>query len=204
MIPSQQHQIPFAVNVLRRGGIVAFPTETFYGLAVDPFNPLALNRLFSVKGRAENKPVLVLVRDIEQCSTLMEQPLPVTFSKLAEIFWPGPLTLICQALETVPVELTGNTGTVGVRHSPHPVARDLVNAFGKPITATSANFSGQAAAITAAQVDEIFSGAIDCVLDGGKTPGKNASTLVKCNHNTVECLREGVLGCQSIFDALAP
>ena len=156
MNPSRSEQLTYAVEILHRGGIVAFPTETFYGLAVDPFNPQALHRLFAVKKRAENKPVLVLVKGVEQCRRLMYAPFPDSFCRLAQKFWPGPLTLICRALDTLPAELTGGTETVGVRRSSHALACDLVDAFGQPITATSANLSGQPAAVTADQVSEIF------------------------------------------------
>lgn len=182
-----------ASRVIDRGGVVAFPTETYYGLAVDPFNVAALTRLFEIKERPYGKAVLVLVRDRQQLPLLVERTLPI-FQPLLDQFWPGPLTLVFPARPELSHLLTGGTTTVGVRISSHPVAARLLAAFGRPVTATSANISGHAPATTAAQVVAQFGTAVDFVLDGGETPGGRGSTLVGCGDDG-RCLllRDGVI-----------
>jgi len=178
--------------VLRQGGVVAFPTETYYGLAVDPFNPAALARLFALKQRPKGKAVLVLINDPAQLDLLVRQ-IPPPFPSLMARFWPGPLTLVFPARSDLSELLTGATGTVGVRISPHPAANRLLTAFGAPLTATSANLSGRAPATTAAQVAAWFGAAVDYVVDGGPTPGGKGSTLVGCGNDGLILLRDGVV-----------
>lgn len=181
-----------ACTVLRAGGVVAFPTETYYGLAVDPFNRAALSRLFTLKGRAADKPVLLIVENPSQLSTLVAE-IPPPFTILMERFWPGPLTLVFPGSPSVPRMLTGGRDTIGVRVSSHPVARQLVRAFGGPLTATSANFSGHPAAVTASGVRDQFGPEVDAVLDGGATPGGQGSTLLGYQEGKVCLLRAGVI-----------
>lgn len=179
-----------AADLLRSGGVVAFPTETYYGLAVDPFNQGALERLFQIKQRARNLPILVLVSGREQLYQVVDQ-IPPIYNRLIDTFWPGPLTLVCPARCTVPLQLTGNTGTVGVRWSPSETANQLIGAFGGPITATSANRSGFPAAVSAEEAARIFDGEVDLILNGGQTPGGSGSTLVGLRGLSLRCLREG-------------
>lgn len=169
---------------------MAFPTETYYGLAVDPFNPLALERIFRAKLRPHNLPILVLVAEISQLHLLTDAMPPVYF-RLIDHLWPGPLTLVCPALPSLPVRLTGGTGTVGIRQSPHPIARALLAAFGGPLTATSANVTGFPAAVAADEVARMFPTGLDLILDGGSTPGGSGSTLVGVHGTELRCLREG-------------
>lgn len=186
-------QIRRGVEVLHSGGVVAFPTETYYGLGVDPFNQVALKKLFQIKKRAAHLPILVLIENIGQAGHLAELPLPSTLTKLAAKFWPGPLTLVCKAGDHLPLELTGYTDSIGMRQSSNVVARQLVSRFGKPVTATSANISGHVAAVNGSQVAAIFSDTIDYIVDGGETPGGKGSTLVRCEEDTIECIRNGAL-----------
>lgn len=182
-----------ASRVISQGGVVAFPTETYYGLGVDPFNAEALSRLFAIKARPVEKAVLVLIRDRQQLPLLAAQMVPV-FQPLLDRFWPGPLTLVFPARPDLSKLLTGGTGTVGVRVSSHPVAARLLSAYGGPVTATSANVSGQPPATTAAQVKAQFGNAVDCILDGGPTPGGPGSTLIGCTDDgQCRLLREGVV-----------
>lgn len=190
-----------AAKVIRSGGVVAFPTETYYGLAVDPFNPEALDRLFRLKRRDANKPVLTVIHSAEELFLLAKE-IPSLYQPLMRIFWPGPLTLIFDGLSTLPPLLTGNTGTVGVRISSNVVAQRLAEAAGQPITATSANISGQPPAINAKQVEEQFRRDIDWVVDGGETPGGTGSTIIGCNKNELILIRRGVLSYERIVDAL--
>ena len=187
-----------AVAVLNKGGVVAFPTETYYGLAVDPLNPLALNLLFSLKQRDIAKPILTLIDDRESLSTLVHE-VPSIYSGLMEKFWPGPLTLIFKAKVNLPVLLTAATSTIGVRQSSHPFARQLLRAFGRPITATSANISGQDAAVDAYGVKAQFSNRIDMVFDGGKAPGVLGSTIVGLDGSRLKLIREGIIPYEQIL-----
>lgn len=179
-----------AAAILHSGGVVAFPTETYYGLAVDPLQPQALERLFLIKRRPKTLPVLALVADCDQLQLLASQ-VPTVYEPLIAHFWPGPLTLVFPALARLPSQLTGDTRTIGLRRSPHPVANRLIAAFGGPITATSANLSGDAPATTASEVVLIFGDQIDLILDGGRTPGGNGSTLVGVRGASLYCLRQG-------------
>lgn len=191
-----------ACVTLRAGGVVAFPTETYYGLAVDPFNQEALSRLFALKGRAGDKPVLLIVDNPSQLSTLVAE-IPPPFPLLMERFWPGPLTLVFPGAPSLPGMLTGHRGTIGARVSSHPVARQLVRAFGRPLTATSANFSGQPAAVAAGGVLDQLGPEVDAVLDGGETPGGQGSTLLGYQEGKVCLLRAGVIPFAEIEAVLA-
>lgn len=182
-------EIDRAAAFLRAGGIVAFPTETYYGLAVDPFNEQALAQLFQVKNRPALKPVLVLVADREQVGLLAAE-IPGIAHRLMDRFWPAALTLVLPARPALSRLLTGGTGTVGVRLSPHPIADRLLRAFGGPLTATSANRSGSAPAVTAAEVRAEFGGEL-MIVDGGRTPGGKGSTLVGIDQEQITCIREG-------------
>jgi L-threonylcarbamoyladenylate synthase len=200
--PCSEEDLNRAVTVLNSGGVVAFPTETYYGLAVDPFNPLALNHLFTLKKREMSKPILTLVDDPEALSSLVRE-IPDLYIPLMERFWPGPLTLIFQAKLNLPTLLTANTSTVGVRQSSHPFAQQLVQGFGRPITATSANISGHHAAIDAHQVRAQFDNKIDLVFDGGRTPGIIGSTIVGQSGSDLKLIREGMISFEEILQAVA-
>ncbi|MCX5864260.1 MAG: L-threonylcarbamoyladenylate synthase [Deltaproteobacteria bacterium] len=191
-----------ACTVLRTGGVVAFPTETYYGLAVDPFNQAALSRLFALKGRSSDKPVLLIADNPSQLETLVAE-IPPPFTLLMERFWPGPLTLVFPGAAALPALLTGNRGTIGVRVSSHPVARQLVRAFGRPITATSANLSGHSPAVGASGVCSQLGLEVEAVLDGGETPGGQGSTLLGYQEGKVCLLRAGVIPFAEIEAVLA-
>jgi len=191
-----------AAALLRAGGVVAFPTETYYGLAVDPFNPQALERLFLVKQRPRNLPILVLVAGMDQLP-LLTGNMPAVYRRLIDCFWPGPLTLVCPALPLLPPQLTGQTGTIALRQSPHETANALIGSFGGPITATSANITSFPAAVTAEDVARIFDSEIDLILDGGPTPGGSGSTLVGIDQGALFCIREGKIGFSAVQDCTA-
>ncbi len=192
-----------AVRLLRQGGLIAFPTETYYGLGVDPFNVEALQRLFAVKQRPPDKAVLVLTPGQSQLHLLAAEA-PIIFTQLMAAFWPGPLTLVFPALSDLPELLTGGTGTVGIRQTPQPLAARLLHEFAAPITATSANRSGAAPATTAAEVREIFGKEIDFVLDGGTSPGGVGSTLVGCDQEwELCCLRAGRIAFADVLKAVS-
>jgi L-threonylcarbamoyladenylate synthase len=198
--PVPDSQIKEAVRLLKQGGLIAFPTETYYGLGVDPFNKEALQRLFKVKRRCVDKAVLVLVADQSQVKRFADS-FPVDFNKLMAAFWPGPLTLVFPARSNVPELLTGGTGTVGIRQSPNSIAIKLVQEFAGPITATSANRSGATPATTAAEVDENFGSEVDLIIDGGATPGGQGSTLVGFDQK-ISCIRAGKIPFETIRNSL--
>lgn len=196
-----EEKIYQASAAILSGGLVAFPTETYYGLAVDPFNEQALERLFRAKGRPELKPVLLLVSDPEQLTTITTV-IPDNAWKLMDRFWPGPLTLVLPARPELSGYITGNTGTVGVRLSPHPIAAALLKTCNTPITATSANRSGDPPAVTAGEVRQVLDSHLDYVLDGGRTPGQQGSTLVGFEDEKIVCIRQGCVPFQDILAVL--
>ena len=190
--PFSESAIKRAVGILRQGGIVAFPTETYYGLAVDPLNPEALRRLFAVKKRTTQKPILTVVNGREQLTPIVRD-IPPLFRSLMDRFWPGPLTLIFKGSQNLPPLLTANTGTIGIRWSSHQVACRLAANFGGAVTATSANLSGGKPAVTAADSYLYFGAEIDLVIDGGTTPGGRGSTLIGIEQGRLQLLRNGVI-----------
>ena len=179
-------------QVLLQGGVAAFPTETFYGLGADARNEDALQKIFQVKGREENKPLLLLIGDRDWLSGLVRNIPPVA-GRLMEKFWPGPLTLVFEASPRLSALLTGGTGTVGVRLSPHPVAQALIQAVGRAITATSANLSGQPSASVAAEVFRALGNRVDAILDGGQTAGGLGSTVLDVSSPSPRIIRRGVI-----------
>lgn len=190
--PLPDEALSHACAVLRAGGVVAYPTETYYGLAVDPFNRAALSRLFALKRRSADKPVLLIIDHPSQLASLIAE-IPPPFPLLMQRFWPGPLTLVFPGLASLPKILTGCCDTIGVRISSHPVAMQLVRAFAQPLTATSANLSGHPPAITASGVREQLGQEVDLILDGGETPGGQGSTLLGYQEGKVCLLRAGVV-----------
>ena len=175
--------------LLQAGGVIAFPTDTAYGLGVDPFNDKAVRQLFTLKGRAESKPILLLVDSLEMAEgIIIGNPL---FHKVASAFWPGPLTLVLPAKPIVPATVTAGTGTIGIRWPTAQFAIDLLRRFGKPLTATSANRSGEPSCITAAEVAAAFGDSLPMLIDGGELPDRGGSTLLDLTTSPATVLREG-------------
>jgi L-threonylcarbamoyladenylate synthase len=180
-----------AAAVLRAGGLVAFPTETFYGLGAAADDSAAVRRVFGVKGRDEGKPLLVLVDSIAMAERVAE--VTARGRELMARHWPGALTLVMRARPGLPSGVTAGTGTIGVRLSPHPVARGLVSVLGSPVTAPSANLADGPPPTTAAAVRAVFEGAVDLVLDGGPTAGGPPSTVVDITSGAPRVLRQGAV-----------
>jgi len=176
--------------VVEAGGLVAFPTESFYGLGADALDPAAVARVFDVKGRPDDKPLLVLVDSIEMVTELAAA-IPDGARALMARHWPGALTLVLRASARVPAGLTGGTGTVGVRLPGHAVARALVAAAARPVTAPSANPSAASPPRTAGDVREYFDGRVELILDGGTTTGGAGSTVADCTVWPPRILRQG-------------
>jgi L-threonylcarbamoyladenylate synthase len=183
-------EITFAAEALRRGEVVAYPTETFYGLGVNALDELALARLRHLKGRDANKPISVLVSGPEMLDRLCKT-LPPLARRLMAAYWPGPLTLALPARKGLPPSLVSD-GCVAVRESSHPTAEALVSAFGSPVTTTSANPGGEPPATTPEEVEEMFEGRCR-VIHGGVTLGGAPTTLARVRGGRVEILRQGAL-----------
>jgi L-threonylcarbamoyladenylate synthase len=181
-----------AAAVLRADGLVAFPTETFYGLGAAALRPAAVRRIFEVKGRPEGKPLLVLVDSIAMVERVTTD-VPPRARALMDRYWPGALTLVLRARADVPFEITAGSGTIGVRLSAHVVARALVTALGGPVTAPSANLSGRPAPTTAAEVVAAFGDTLPLVLDGGATPGGRPSTVLDVTVDPPRVIRAGAV-----------
>jgi L-threonylcarbamoyladenylate synthase len=179
-----------AAEVLRRGGVVAFPTETVYGLGADAQNDAAVGRIFKLKGRPETHPLIVHLADAALLPEWARE-IPDLAWTLAERFWPGPLTLILKRTPRVPNAVTGGLGTVGLRVPAHPAALALLRSFGGGIAAPSANRFGRVSATTAAHVVHEFGGTVDFVLDGGPCRVGIESTIVDLSSGAAAILRPG-------------
>ncbi|MFZ5994058.1 MAG: L-threonylcarbamoyladenylate synthase [Thermodesulfobacteriota bacterium] len=185
-----QAAIQKACAILKEGGLVAFPTETFYGLGADALNEQALKRVFALKRRDYAKPLLVIIAEKDQLHSLVSD-IPAAAEKLMDRFWPGPLTIIFKAKKGLPSLLTGGTGTVGIRISSYPVAQSLASTFGLPLTATSANLSGGRNPVTAKDVWDQLGDRVNLMLDAGKTKGIKGSTIVDVTVLPPRIVREG-------------
>src|SRR5262245_50744969 len=170
-------EIDDAVAILRAGGLVAFPTETVYGLGADASNAAAVRRIYEAKGRPSDHPVIVHVADAVQVAN-WARDVPETAHRLARRFWPGPLTLVLKRAAHVGDFVTGGQDTVAVRVPSHPVAQGLLRRFGGGVAAPSANRFGRVSATTADHVREEFGAAVGCVLDGGESDVGIESTIV--------------------------
>ena len=177
---------------LKSGGVVAYPTESFYGLGVDTSNERAIKRLFLVKGRKSEHPILILIPSVDVLDKYVVR-IPEIAYGLINSFWPGGLTLVFHADPSVSPLLTSGTGKIGVRLSSHPIATALTQSLGVPISGTSANISGKAACRSADEVSGMFDNRVDLILDGGRTPGKTGSTVLDVTVVPPRLLREGMI-----------
>lgn len=184
-------RIAAAAAAIRRGEIIAFPTETYYGLAVDALDAFALERLFVLKGRGAEKASALLVADLAMFAGLCAE-VPLRARELAAAHWPGPLTIALPARPDLPAAIVSD-GCVAARVSSHPVAAALVEAVGRPITCTSANPAGASPARTVREVAAHFAGSEVFLLDGGQTPGGAPSTLVRLRGGSLEIVRQGAI-----------
>ncbi|HEX9798092.1 MAG TPA: L-threonylcarbamoyladenylate synthase [Anaerolineales bacterium] len=192
--------IDHAVALLCEAALVAFPTDTVYGLAAAIDQPRAINRLFEAKGRPEEKAVPVLLADRSQLDRVASQVAQPVL-RLAEAFWPGPLTLIVPKADDLPAELS-SLPTIGVRVPDHPVALALLRATG-PLAVTSANRSGRPDCLTAGAVKDQLDGLIELIVDGGLTPGGRPSTVAAMEDTELRVLREGPISLAVMRAALA-
>ena len=188
------------VDILRRGGIVAYPTDTMYGLAVDPRNDSAVERLFEVKSRDRSAAVALIASDVAQAQEA--GVFGASELALARGFWPGPLTIVVPASSKLSPALTGDLQTVGVRVPAHAVAQALARAFASCITATSANLSGRSPALTADEVAAAFGTRIDAVIDAGPAPGGAPSTIVEVVNDRPVLRRSGAIAWDRVLESL--
>ena len=187
-------------RVLGENGLIALPTESFYGLAVDPFNEQALARLWQIKGRSEGKPILVLIGEESQLGPLV-QTIPPAATVLMNAFWPGPLTIVFPAAIRLSDAVTARTRSVGIRLSAWQPLCDLLRRVG-PVTGTSANREGMPPPTTAEEVRHYFGDALDLIVDAGPTPGGRPSTVIDV-HGPIRIIRDGAIDRNAIVAQLA-
>jgi L-threonylcarbamoyladenylate synthase len=180
-----------AAAIVAGGCVIAFLTDTFYGLGADPLNADAVRRIKNLKGRDDHKPILLLISDLAEVDRFIEQS--DFFKLVAQKHWPAPLTLIGAVRSSVPAELTAGTGSLGVRLPDNENVRRLVRVCGGALTATSANVSGQPPARTAREVAEYFSAGIDLIVDGGEATVTEPSTVLDVSNSKPRLVREGLV-----------
>ncbi len=199
----QPDRIDYIVACLRKGGVIALPTDTFYGLAVDPVNLYAVEQIYQIKTRQKHKPLSLLIASVSQAYELAHET-GVQFDKLAERFWPGPLTLIVRAGTKLPLRSTANTGNVALRVPDAAIPRAVVERLGLPITATSANVQGAPECTNAASVRDQIGDRIPLIIDGGPTGHTQPTTIVDLSLGSGrwEILREGAIPTHEIVMVL--
>jgi tRNA threonylcarbamoyl adenosine modification protein (Sua5/YciO/YrdC/YwlC family) len=207
----QADVLRYAAHFLTRGCVVGIPTDTFYGLAADPFNLAAVEEIYRVKGRPETRALPILVNSVEQALMLMRDEEeetsgagadPHTFSRLAGAFWPGGLTLVLEASRRVPLKVTAGTGKVALRWPKSDVVSQLIDEFQGPITGTSANVSGFPSCSSADQVIKQLGNRLPLVLDAGDTGAALPSTIIELHNDQWKVLREGAIPVSEIEKTL--
>jgi tRNA threonylcarbamoyl adenosine modification protein (Sua5/YciO/YrdC/YwlC family) len=204
-IHAEQPELPlinYVADRIRQGSVVGMPTDTFYGLAVDPYNLHAVERVYEIKERGRHKPLSLLIESVEQAEELAHE-LPDEFYLLAEKFWPGPLTMIVRAAPRLPLKVTANSGNIAVRMPQSAVALAVVRALKCPITATSANLAGAVECTTAEGVIEQMGERVQLLVDGGTTPRDVPTTIVNLTEEgRWSLMREGAIAPTEIEDLL--
>jgi L-threonylcarbamoyladenylate synthase len=190
-----------ALAILESGGVIAYPTETFYGLGADAGNEKAVEKIYAIKGRTFTKPLPLIIGDRKDLDRYVEL-VPETARILMTVFWPGALTLVFEASQFVLPRLMGGTGKIGIRLSSHPIASRLSGMLSRPVTATSANLSGEKECSSAYDIPEALRNRVDAIIDGGQTPGGLGSTIVDVTTDPPSLLRAGVISSSLIEDRL--
>src|ERR1022692_3980836 len=196
--------IKYAADQIRAGEVLGMPTDTFYGLAADPFNLRAVDRVYDIKTRSRHKPLSLLIENVDQAEELAKA-LPEEFYALARQYWPGPLTIIVKAGSRLPLKVTANTGNVALRVPNAKIPLAVVSAAAIPITATSANLSGATECTSAEQVRDQLQGRISIIVDGGDSPRDVASTIVDLSAEAARwrIIREGAIPADDISSFFA-
>ena len=200
-VEPDKHAISYAAEFISRGRVVGVPTDTFYGLAADPFNLSAIEEIYRVKGRPEDRALPILVNSIEQAITLARDVPPI-FLTLAQRFWPGALTLLVDASHKLPLKVTANKGRVALRWPGSPVIAALIEQWGAPVTGTSANISGHPSCSNAEDLMMQLGDRLPLILDAGETGALLSSTIVDLNDKGWQIVREGLVSEQEIERAL--
>jgi L-threonylcarbamoyladenylate synthase len=200
-VEPDRNAIRYAAEFISRGRVVGVPTDTFYGLAADPFNLSAIEEIYRVKGRPEDRALPILVNSIEQAITLARD-VPTVFLTLAQKFWPGALTLLVDASNKLPLKITGNKGRVALRWPGSPVIGALIEQWGAPVTGTSANISGHPSCSNAEDLMMQLGNRLPLILDSGETGALLSSTIVDLNEDGWQIVREGLVSEQEIERAL--
>lgn len=190
-----------AAAILKAGKLVAFPTDTVYGIGADAFNEGAVRQIFVAKRRDTNKPLQVLIAQKSDLQAIAEDQSEI-LERLAAEFWPGPLTLVMLARADFPRRVRCNRDTIGVRMPANPIALRLIEAFGAPMAATSANISGSPDPMNAGEVMDYLGGNVDLILDGGPTPGGVPSTVLDISVHPPAVLRQGKLSREDLDKVL--
>lgn len=190
-----------AARIIADGGLIAFRTDTFYGLGAEPLNAAAVAKIRELKGREDSKPILLLISDLDQLQRFVGAHSGV-FGQTAAAHWPGPLTLVGTARPELPIELTAGTNTIGVRLPDDQNVRALVRACGGALTATSANVSGRPPARTAKEVEDYFPKGIDLIIDGGEVTATEPSTVVDLSKAQARLLRDGAIPREALGNLL--
>ena len=196
--------VRYAADQIRAGEVLGMPTDTFYGLAADPFNLRAVDRVYEIKSRSRHKPLSLLIESVEQAEELAK-PLPPEFHALAKKFWPGPLTIIVRAGSRLPLKVTANTGNVALRIPNSKIPLAVVQAAGIAITATSANLSGESECTSAEAVSDQLQDRISIIVDGGPSPREVSSTIIDLTDEEARwrIMREGAIPSQEISEFFA-
>ena len=189
---------PVAVSeiagLLKSGAVIAFPTDTYYGLGADIDNDEAINKIFAIKGRPHDQPILILISDRKDLKPLIStREIPVFADRLMDEFWPGPLTIVFHASAGISDVITGSTGKIGIRLPAHPFCRSLVRELGRPLTATSANISGKPSLCSPSDVLDAIGDRVEVLVDGGMTEGGAVSTVIDATGAELVVIREGVI-----------
>lgn len=193
--------LEMASKIIKKGGVIAYPTETFYGLGAKFDDITALEKLYGIKHRSWNKALPLIIGDKKMLKHITSS-ITNSAEKLADIFWPGPLTLLLPATPDISEFITAKTGKIAVRVPGESFALDLVQSLGFPITATSANISGLPPADNADDVIRYFNDALDLIIDCGKTPGGKPSTIVDASAEKIRFLRAGAVSIEKVYAAL--
>lgn len=195
--------VAYCAEQIKQGMVLGMPTDTFYGLAADPFNLRAVDKVYDIKSRNRHKPLSLLIESVDQAEHLGDS-MPDEFHILAEKFWPGPLTIIVKAAPRLPLKATANTGNIAVRIPAAKIPLNIIRAAGLPITATSANLHGHAECTTAEGVRDQLKERVQLIVDGGPSPRDTYSTIVNLAERGVKyrVLREGAIPVQQIEDLL--
>ncbi|NTW07841.1 MAG: threonylcarbamoyl-AMP synthase [Syntrophaceae bacterium] len=199
---SEEFVLSRAADILAAGGIIAYPTETFYGLGADATSEKAIRKIYDLKGRKFHNPISVIIDNEEKLYPLVSE-VPAVSLILMKTFWPGPLTIVFRASDKTSPLLTAQTGKIGIRISSHRGAMVLAQKLGHPLTATSANLSGAPECSTATEVANQIGDKVAAIIDLGKTAGGRGSTIIDVTSDPPQILREGVISRTSIQNHVA-